>query len=671
MSNATAPICPLAERLFRLDGRADALPATSLLEAHGLDTEDAAQDLTEVRADSIGLCLYAQLYHGGDLLVDSAASYDEIPALVDRLKSSMYDLKQFSTYLTMCPMAAGAVVIVYKTHVIADGLLGSQPAFAMMLVFDVMPRELAKGAMENSFEMYVHASALTEFFEEMPPELLQFLQLRMMRRALTLEPSDGLGPYMFDRLCFQTRNVAVSMQEDGGIEKRRDGDGKSLTRMGSRFPLLEEVVEISIIRLHGALLHAEPAPHVLKREVELGEALEACGDYSHAGLLYSEVASTYRRLASERDGVEAFHETPSWLHHAAAIQFHNAGLAFKRCGSFLQAEAAYVKAMQLVESKAQLATAVKDLRMVYDALVDSATSVARRNEYLRCLMALECLTGGRPANDNNLLLPEYVLLKDARKRLVASLPSLATDPPATRRAILAATNQKTTIFEIGETSEDAGVSEGMQSGAAYSTLVQGSVLDVGFCPGCNKMFDLSQLRHCACGGADATYCSTDCQRAHWPTHKLSCSARRANRKAAAQAAAPVPTEESLEGARAELEAMRLRHDEREAAEAAARQAAERERRATIAAQRANQLDATAPLTSTHPTNRKKSNGKENGAASSTTLAGRAKRAAAKEQSLQAQRSHEAALRGNEEQRLAQAEHLAEMRKLGDIISRGD
>ena len=668
-----AALCPLAARLYPFERVHNALPASVVLEAHGFDLEDASLS----PRGSMGPYAYALLYNNCDVIVDSAASQDDIPCLVERLKGAMDDAEALVTFLKECPTAARVVVIVKKPSIVIDNALYAGrpvalPEFAMAMLFDIVPREIMKGGIGHVLTK-LHAPGFDRLFDEMPPSLSELLQLRIMRQALALEPSDRLGPYMFDRLAYHTRCMAVTLQEEVRIERKLGDDGKPLARMGSRFPLLEEVVDISALNLHGALRRAEPTEHVLHLETKLGEALEACGDYSHAGLLYSEVASTYRKLASDTNTPTASQEqnvAASWLRQAATIQFHNAGLAFKRCGSFVQAEVAYVKGMQLVESDKQLLKAVKDLSMVYDALIDAASGAAERTDYLRCQVALACLTGRRPPDDLNLLRQEYVLMKDARKRLLASLPGVATDPLAVRRAILATTNPKTTLVHSAVQPKELGVSDGMRSGVAYSELLKGSSFDTGFCEGCHKVFDLRKLQRCACGADDATYCSKVCQRAHWPIHKLTCITRKANRKVST----PAPTEESLERARVELQAMQLRHDEREAAEATARKAAEKEKRARVAAQRASR-DAVAPPASPHPTRDDTKSEKENTCAAvamgAATPAERAKRQAAKEQSCEAQRAHEAALQEKEDRRIAQAEQQAEMRKLGERIARGD
>ena len=631
-------VCPLAERLFPLDGRVDALPAQTVIEAHGLPTELHR--------------LFAQLYHHGELLVESATSQDAIPDLVDRLTRVFEDANtRLSNFLTAWPTAAAAIVIVSRTCI--DIL----PAFAVALVFDVTPRTLVIGRNEQTVSL-LHAPGFPgKLLDAMPEPASELLQLRMMCRALALEPSDRLEPRMFDRLAFHARNVAVALQEERCIEMTSTDDDEPSTRMGSRFPLLEEAVTISILRLHGALRRAESPGHVLDLETKLGEALEACGDHSHAGLLYSEAASAYRTMAS---GAES-QETALWFRTSATIQYHNAGLAFKRCGSFMQAEAAYVKALQLVESKKRLKMATLDLWMVYDALVDASASAAARKMYLRCTTALACLSGRLPANAYELLLPEFVLMRDGRERLLSSLPGIATDPTAVRRAILAATNPRCVL--VNREPDYCSASAGMEPTAAYSELVKDCAVNMGFCNGCHKHFPTFKLQNCACGAI--TYCSKDCQRTDWSHHKLTCAARKVNRKAEP---AEAPTEESLERSRAEFEAMKLRHDEREAAEAAARKAAEMAKQARIAKERANRknLTTTAPLVRTRPE-------KENAgvAAPAPTAAGLAKRTVAKEQSLEAQRSHQAALREQEEQRVAQAEQQVEMRKLGDRIARGE
>ena len=652
-------LCPLAKRLYPLDGRDDVLPAELLLSAHGLDL------------DSSGPSLYAQMYNNGDLIVDSATSYSAVPALIGRVER-IYDADILSTFLASSPCTTGVIVIVNKASI-------DVPAFALAIIFDCLPKSLVEG-FENH-QTLLHAPTMQGFFDEMPPALPDLLQLRIMRQALALEPPARLDAYTFDRLAFYARVEAVTLQEQIGFEKKRGDDGEALTRMGSRFPLLDVVVDLSILRLHGTLRCAEddktaPESCVATRraidlETKLGEALEACGDHSHAGLLYLEAALTYRTWGTSETTEPA---EASWLREAAFIQFHNAGLAFKRCGSFVQAEAAYVKALQLAgESTERLNRAVKDLWMVYDTLCDVGSARARA-EYLRCMLALACLKGWRPPNSNELLLQGYVLMKKARERLLKSLPGIATDPAAVRSAILATTNPKTRLIDTSPKSailcrNQFGVSDGMDPMAAYSELVKDScAIDVGFCAGCHKGLRSSKLQCCPCGSDGAKYCSKDCQRAHWPHHKLTCAARKANKKTDS----PAPTEESLERARSEIASMKLRHDEREAEEAAARKAAESEKRARVAAQRTNR-DTAAQHTSTRPTNDKEKNDKENagGATPVPPVAGLAKRQAAKQQSLDAQRAHEAALREKEKQRVAQAEQQAEVCKLGERIARGE
>ena len=105
--------------------------------------------------------------------------------------------------------------------------------------------------------------------------------------------------------------------------------------------------------------------------------------------------------------------------------------------------------------------------------------------------------------------------------------------------------------------------------------------------------------------------------------------------------------------------MKLRHDEREAAEAAARREVELEKRARIAEQRASKAAMPeAPLSRAGPshTTPETTTSKEN--PTSETIAERAKREAAKAESIAAQQQHKAALKAREEERIAQAEEQA-------------
>lgn len=65
-------------------------------------------------------------------------------------------------------------------------------------------------------------------------------------------------------------------------------------------------------------------------ESVLGEALEACGFYSQAAMLYAEGGQHLFRAG----------------HRQAAVVIRNAGIAWKRSGDFEKAEASYARALQ-------------------------------------------------------------------------------------------------------------------------------------------------------------------------------------------------------------------------------------------------------------------------------------------------------------------------------------
>ena len=644
--------CALAERLFPLDGFDDVLPAGHVL---GCDLIEAARNASRCQK-SAALCRYAQYYHGGSLHVLYASSRDKLPALVDgvaNLYSPVHSLKLRA--LLERPWVTEAVVIINQQQC-------SSFDAAFSTIFDALPGSMMKAGMTNNIEIEHTAEDEQDgpsWDEEIQPWQTRLLKLRMIRRVLNAEPSEGIGEArLFDKLGFHARCMAISLQEEL----------KMTTPDGSRFPLMEEIVRISAVRLHGQLRRAT-GPHVaLPLEAELGEALEAIDDYSRAGLLYSEIASSWREMMTATSD----EEEAAWLRSAALIQFHNSGLAFKRCSSFAQAEAAYVKAVQLAETRKQRDDALEDMHMVWDVQVD-LDGVRDRAECLRCSVALQCLRGQRAANHAELLLPAYYLSKKARTRFLDSLHGphgLAADPAAMCRAILSTTNPRQTLFEHAS-SPPTVPSEGMRPGMAYETLVGGKnapISDVALCAGCFKLFDSSKLLSCACRADGATYCSKKCQLADWPTHKLTCAARKANKTPAA------PPEEGVESARQEMEAMRVRADEREATDAMERKATEKERRARIAKQRADRAAAAnvPPAEKTHAAAGTKPKDKENAAvAPAESAAQRAKRQASKAKGLEAQRQHEALLKGQEERRVAEAMQRDEMCKLGGRIAHGD
>lgn len=129
-----------------------------------------------------------------------------------------------------------------------------------------------------------------------------------------------------------------------------------------------------------------------------------------------------------------------------------------------------------------------------------------------------------------------------------------------------------------------------------------------------------------------------------------------------------PAADTVALAAAELAEMKMRHDEREAEAATARKAVELQKREDVAAQRAARAaQPDAPLSSPGLSHKAK-------VANMTvppTAVERAKREAAKEAGQAAARMHEAMLREREEARVAHAEQQAELRKIGDLIGRGD
>jgi hypothetical protein len=62
--------------------------------------------------------------------------------------------------------------------------------------------------------------------------------------------------------------------------------------------------------------------------------------------------------------------------------------------------------------------------------------------------------------------------------------------------------------------------------ASYeSSLKSGKVYA---CAQCRKISDRTSMKRCGkCKAAPATYCSVDCQRQDWATHKLTCKPREA------------------------------------------------------------------------------------------------------------------------------------------------
>ena len=311
---------------------------------------------------------------------------------------------------------------------------------------------------------------------------------------------------------------------------------------------LPELIESHCLA-HEFMIHADASlittsPAV--QEAQLAEALEAAEQYARAALLYAEAA-----IASE-----ALHG----LNTDVSTSTMNAGVAWRRAGNAKKAEEAYVLAMhKFVKMFPTLSGAalvhhefigclLDNLRTAYDqCLVDKGMRGANLSNRVvdpmtdevipHVCCALEALMAAagveKYRHRKACVVDKSALRKPRRKDAIATLFSAIKSGPSVldfRCVILDSICRDMTGVECPDVQVPS-PRENMSKACDVVKTTGGKANQYSWCGGCDK--PMAEAGSCPC--KQVSYCSKDCQRLHWPTHKLVCPLRKPKPTAAADA----------------------------------------------------------------------------------------------------------------------------------------
>jgi hypothetical protein len=270
----------------------------------------------------------------------------------------------------------------------------------------------------------------------------------------------------------------------------------------------------------------------------LAEALEAAECYARAAPIYTEAA-----LASE-----ALHG----LKQAVATANMNAGVAWRRAGDAKQAEEAYVLAMhKFVQAYPKLSGAALVHHEFIDCLLENLSTAY--DQHLIAHGATANLSGRRVNPSADEVIPHISvtlgalmaaagfnsfrnfkaaikgLRKTRRRDAIATLASAIKSGPSVRAfrcVLLDAIREYMTdvAFPQGVTPvptprENASIARDVVKATAAKTIPYVR------CGGCHTLMpERSQAGSCPC--KQVSYCSKECQKLHWPVHKLVCPLRK-------------------------------------------------------------------------------------------------------------------------------------------------
>ena len=349
---------------------------------------------------------------------------------------------------------------------------------------------------------------------------------------------------------FQLILLQRFVRQKAGLLAGRDGDYEAVSNIIQhitenlvQYSLFQDVADLKMV-LTDVIVNLGQKYVSTQAAVQLGEALEAAKNYISAAKVYIEVAEG-----------RIFAINPQVCPEIRSRTY--AGLAFKRAQDYVRAEEQYVAALRLQGNNwkfkdgddTDIGNALNNMMIYYEVVhraVQSRQLIDEEHQMIEraCLLLVGLLSiaGYRGNGGCTLFRDGYKIFQGYLKReykkpktaMRAIVAAFSTPSIAEYRKVLFDCSKYNTItlmagceesFRESHAKETVKAKEGARE--HFIKIKNETVLfSEGYlrCNGCNDRKSKADMMNCPC--QTVSYCSKECQIAHWKIHKRVCPHRK-------------------------------------------------------------------------------------------------------------------------------------------------